>query len=77
MKCPECGINHRKYDIAYCCNSKLENIYAFFVILCSGMPGGTCEENLLSYGHDFVYYRKIVKRKLKMKEYMKKFIGEI
>ena len=70
MKCPECGINHRKIEKIEMCKRHLDNEYAHYVIICSGLPGGVCEENIKKSGISFLYYKEMVVRREKMKIYL-------
>jgi len=76
MKCPVCGINHRKFSLAHCCNSKIDSEFAHYIILCSGMPGGATIENLKSYEKngmvfDINHFNKVKYIRKQMEEYLK------
>lgn len=78
MKCPVCGINHRKFSLAYCCNQKLNNEWVHYAILCSGMPGGTTIENLKSYEKNGIsininHFNKVKDIRKQMEKYLKSF----
>lgn len=73
MKCPICDINHRTKHIAERCKSQIDNEWAHFVILCSSMPGGVTEENLLKYEFmNISYFREVKQKKEAMEKYFNK-----
>ena len=74
MKCPICGINHRKINKVDICESRINNEWIHYIILCSGMPGGITEENLKRYKSvKLKYFREVKKKKEQMDEYVKGF----
>lgn len=74
MKCPVCGKAHRKLDVALRCKSEVDNQWTHYVIFCSGMKGGVCEENLSKFSFFNVdYYRKNKKLKNDMEIYIERF----
>jgi len=68
MKCPECS-----EDLKYHCYIKIENLWVHYIILCSNLPGGVTEENLLSYTQptNIEFYREVKARREAMALYYK------
>lgn len=76
MKCPICGINHRKISVADVCYSRINNEWGHYIILCINMPGGTIEENIKKYNIPLFNFRHVKKLKEQMDEYIKGFKNE-
>ncbi len=67
-----CGINHRKIELIERCLSRINGEYANYVIICSGMKGGTCEENVKKAKHiSLSNYKRVVKKRDQMIKYLK------
>uniref|UniRef100_A0A6M3JKV2 Uncharacterized protein n=1 Tax=viral metagenome TaxID=1070528 RepID=A0A6M3JKV2_9ZZZZ len=75
MKCPKCGINHRKVENAHHCNCQIQNEWGNYIILCIDLPGRTTEENMQTTFPEMGIenFRKVKKEKETMDEYMAHF----
>jgi hypothetical protein len=71
MICPYCGVSHRIIDVALRCKGYIDNEWLHYVILCSGLPGGTTAENLKRYSFfNLDNFNKTKEMKLQMEEYL-------
>lgn len=70
-KCPECGKAHRSKRVAARCMAPLDSLWSHYVLICYGLPGGVCEDNVERYDeYNSEYFREVRDRRDRMKKYM-------